>query len=129
MFSRSPRLSGKRRNQGEQPMKNGEKPKNAAPWGTLNWIATYPYSQMDRKRRKRAERAVGEETVKDILKGPTFCAAATELARICGKYGVTMTKSEERKLMKSLGYVLDLQLAVRDAAFGSALATAWGLRR
>ena len=110
-------------------MKNARKSKNAAPWGTLNWIATYPYSRMDRKRAERAERAVGEETVKDILKGPTFYGAAMELARICGKYGVTMTKSEKRKLTKSLGHMLDLQLAVRDAAFGRALAKAWGLAK
>lgn len=110
-------------------MKDNRKSKNAAPWGTLNWIATYPYSRMDRKRRKRAERAVGEKTVEDILKGPTFCGAAMELARVCGKYGVAMSKSAERKLTKSLDVMLGLQAAVRDAAFGRALAKAWGLAK
>ena len=32
--------------------------KNAAPWGTRQWIETHPYSTMDRKRRRRAGRAL-----------------------------------------------------------------------
>lgn len=110
-------------------MKNGEKSKNAAPWGTLNWIATYPYSQMDRKRRKRIERVVGEETVKDILKGPSVSDAMAEIWRLCGKYGVTIPKSTGTKLTKNLDVLVGLETAVRNAAFGSALAKAWGLAK
>lgn len=110
-------------------MKDNRKSKNAAPWGTLNWIATYPYSQMDRKRRKRAVRVVGMETLKDILKGPSISDGVAEIWRLCGKYGVTITKSAAKKLSKNCEALASLETATIDAAFGSALAKAWGLAK
>lgn len=110
-------------------MKDIRKSKNAAPWGTPNWIATYPYSRMDRKRRKRAERAAGAEAVDDIFGGPSVCESIEEIARLCERYGVTLAKSAESRMRKSLAVLADVEAAVRDAAFGSALAKAWGLSK
>lgn len=107
-------------------MKNG---KNAAPWGTPNWIATFPYSRMDRKRRKRAERVVGEETVKDIFGGPSVAKLLPEYRRIAERYCGTLLfpKKLVDKVHKALRTLDDFEIVLLDKVFGHALAKAWGL--
>lgn len=103
--------------------------KNVAPWGTLNWIATYPYSRMDRKRRKRAERVVGEETVKDIFGGPSAAKLLPEYRRVDKKYCGTglFPKRLVDKVHKALRTLDDFEIVLLDKVFGHALARAWGL--
>ena len=105
--------------------------KNAAPWGTLNWIATYPYSQMDRKRRKRAERVVGAATVKDIFGGPSAAKLLPEYRRVAEKYfgSAMFPKNLVNKVHKALRTLDDFEIALLDEAFGRALAIAWGLEK
>lgn len=103
------------------------KGKDAAKWGSANWIATYPWSRMDRKRRARAERAVGEETVKDLKAGPFTCCLMTRLEQVMDKYGVPISKPAQRKLEKLLLDLSAIERAIYDAAFGSALAKKWGV--
>lgn len=111
-------------------MKDKEiKTKNAARWGTPNWIATWPWSRMDRKRRRRAERAVGEETVKDLKSGPFTCCLMSRLETVMSKYGVRLPAKVQKKLETALLTASGIERDIYDEAFGRALATAWRIKR
>lgn len=106
-----------------------ERGRNAAPWGTLNWISTYPYSKMDRKRRKRAERAVGPEAMDYFHKGPFSCCLVTRMDEVMQKYGLVLPKKCMARLEKALITVSNIERCLYDEAFGRALAIAWGLEK
>lgn len=105
------------------------KSKDAARWGTPNWIATWPWSKMDRKRRKRAERAVGPEFMADFNKGPYTCCVANRIEAMKSKYGIALPAKVQNKLEKALLTVNDIEHQIYDEAFGRALATAWRIKR
>lgn len=105
-----------------------ERGKNAAAWGSLNWIFTYPYSKMDRKRRKRAERAVGPEVMADLHKGPFTCCLVERMHDVMQKYNVSLDKKSQARLEKAVLTVSYTENCLYDAAFGQALAKAWGLK-
>lgn len=104
-----------------------KKSNDAAKWGSANWIRMYPWSRMDRKRRARAERAVGEETVKDLKAGPFARCLTARLGQVMDRYGVPISKPAQRKLEKMLLDLSAIERAIYDAAFGSALAKKWGV--
>lgn len=106
--------------------KEKTQPKNAA-WGTRQWIETHPYSTMDRKRRKRAERAVGEAVMAEFRKGPCIHCLIDRFDEIVKKYGFTLSKKDEAKLRKSLVDVAKFETALYDEMFGVELAKAWGI--
>lgn len=110
-------------------MEDMKKGKNAAPWGTPDWIATFPYSRMDRKRRKRAERVVGAATVKDIFGGPSVAKLLPEYRRVAEKYcrSAMLPKKLVDEVYKALRTLDDFEITLLDKAFGCALAAKWGL--
>lgn len=101
--------------------------KAAPKWGTKEWLAAYPYSRMDRKRRARAKKAVGPEFMKEFTEGPRTCCLLVKLDRLMTKYGVGLAKSDRAKFEKALIAVSDYEAVVYDAVFASKLAQVWGL--
>lgn len=102
-------------------------PKNAAQWGTRQWIEAHPYSTMDRKRRRRAERAVGEAVMAEFRKGPCIHCLIDRFDEIVKKYDLTLSKKDEARLHKSLVDVAKFETALYDEMFGIELEKAWGI--
>ena len=104
-----------------------KKEANAPKWGTEEWIAAYPYSKMDRKRRARACKAVGPEFMAEFKEGPHTCCLLARLDKLMNKYGVELAKSDMAKFEKALIAVSGYEAAVYDEVFGRKLAQVWGL--
>lgn len=103
--------------------------RKAPRWGTKEWIAAYPWSRMDRKRRRRAERVVGKELVDDLRAGPFTCCILTRMEHVMEKYGakVPKPKGAQQRLERALVEVSRFERDLYDAAFAAALAGKWGL--
>lgn len=109
-------------------MEKKDTAKKAAPkWGTAEWIRTYRFSKMDRKRRARAKKAVGPEFMKEFTEGPHTCCLLVKIDKLMTKYGVRLAKSDMAKFEKALVAVSDYEAAVYDEMFGRKLAQVWGL--
>lgn len=108
-------------------MTEKQKTKVAPKWGTKEWIAAYPYSKMDRKRRARAKKAVGPEFMKEFTEGPHTCCLLDKLDKLMNKYGVELAKSDMARFEKALIAVSAYEAAVYDEVFGRKLAQVWGL--
>lgn len=108
-------------------MKKEPTSKNAAKWGTIQWIKTYRYSTMDRKRRRRAEKAVGPEVMAGLSEGPHTCCLGARLCEVVKKYKLTLGAKNAAKLNAALGTVSAFENAIYDEAFGLELKKAWGL--
>ena len=106
-------------------MANGQK--TTPKWGTKEWLAAYPYSKMDRKRRARAKKAVGSEFMEEFMEGPRTYCLLVKLDKLMTKYGVGLAKADWAKFEKALVAVSDYEVAVYDAVFASKLAQVWGL--
>lgn len=108
-------------------MTKEQKTKTAPKWGTKEWLAAYPYSKMDRKRRARARKAVGPEFMEEFMEGPRTCCLLDKLDKLMTKYGVRLAKSDMARFEKALAAVSDYETAVYDEVFGRKLAQVWGL--
>lgn len=106
---------------------DAKKEASAPKWGTKEWLAAYPYSTMDRKRRARAKKAVGPEFMKEFTEGPRTCCLLVKLDGLMTKYGVGLAKADQAKFEKALAAVSDYETVVYDAVFASKLAQVWGL--
>jgi hypothetical protein len=104
-----------------------KKEANAPKWGTKEWLAAYPYSTMDRKRRARAKKAVGPEFMEEFTEGPRTCCLLDKLDKLMTKYGVGFAKADRAKFEKALVAVSDYEAVVYDAVFAAKLAQVWGL--
>lgn len=107
-------------------MKNDSK-KTAPKWGTKEWLVAYPWSQMDRKRRARVKKAIGEEAWKEIAEGPHTCCLLTKLEKVMDGNSVVLAKKDRQALEKALCTVSKYEMAIYDAAIASKLAAAWKL--
>lgn len=111
-------------------MKKEPTSKNAATWGTIQWIQTFPYSRMDRKRRKRAEKAV-EKAFPGLLgmwrQRPHTCCVQDALNIVLEQFRISLCRSHLNQLNKALRTVAQFESAIYDEAFGQALKKAWGL--
>jgi len=108
-------------------MTKEQKTKTAPKWGTKEWLAAYPYSKMDRKRRARARKAVGPEFMEEFTEGPHTCCLLVKIDKLMTKYGVRLAKSDMARFEKALATVSDYEAAVYDEVFGRKLAQVWGL--
>ena len=108
-------------------MTKEQKTKTTPKWGTKEWLAAYPYSKMDRKRRARARKAVGPEFMEEFTEGPHTCCLLVKIDKLMTKYGVRLAKSDMARFEKALAAVSDYEAVVYDAVFASKLAQVWGL--
>ena len=99
--------------------------RNAAQWGSIQWIMTYPYSRMDRKRRRRAEKAVDQEALKALREGPHTCCLSRKMLATAKAYGVNLAKKDTERLVKALETVGGYENAIYDCAFADLLGKAW----
>lgn len=98
----------------------------AAPkWGTKEWLAAYPWSQMDRKRRARVRKAIGEEAWKEIAEGPRTCCLLTKLEKVMDGNNVVLAKKDQQAFEKALCTVAKYEAAIYDEVIASKLAAAW----
>lgn len=107
-----------------------KKGKNAAAWGTPQWVATYRWSTMDRKRRRRAERVVGAEVVKGLKERVHTCCLARSLEGLSADYGAGLpSRKDLANLERALLTVDRYERMLLDSAFAYALAKAWCLEK
>ena len=99
--------------------------RTAPKWGTLEWITAYPYSRMDRKRRRRAEKAVDQEALKALEEGPYTCCLSRKMRYTAKAYGVNLAKKDAERLVKALATVSSYENAIYDCAFAALLGKAW----
>ena len=109
-------------------MKKDDAAKAAPKWGTAEWIKTYRFSTMDRKRRARVKKAIGEEAWKEIVEGPHTCCLLTKLEKVMDGNNVVLAKKDQQAFEKALCTVAKYETVVYDAAIASKLAAAWKLR-
>lgn len=106
--------------------KTDKKPvEKAAPkWGTREWIAAYPWSRMDRKRRRRVIAALpkerGDLLAQDVRKVP-YLHACTAITRFSSKKGA-------ERVRKTLDLVDSTAAKIMNAIVAAWLMEAWGLR-
>ena len=111
-------------------MERKHKCKNAAAWGSAQWVATYRWSEMDRKRRARAEKVVAAafpEQFRRLKEAPRVCCACTALAKSMGDVGIVLPKKLQAIKDRSYGTAHSIETAIRDEVFGRLLLAAWGL--
>lgn len=99
--------------------------KAAPKWGTLEWIMAHPYSRMDRKRRRRAEKAVDQEALKALKEGPHTCCLSRKMYDTAKAYGVILTKKDAERLVKAFEAVSGYEDAIYDCVFADLLGKAW----
>ena len=104
-----------------------KKEATAPKWGTKEWLVAYPWSQMDRKRRARVRKAIGEEAWKEIAEGPHTCCLLTKLEKVMDGNNVVLAKKDQQAFEKALCTVSRYEAVVYDAAIASKLAAAWKL--
>lgn len=97
----------------------------APKWGTLDWIMAYPHSRMDRKRRRRAEKAVDQEALKALKEGPHACCLSRKMYATAKAYGVGLAKKDTERLVKAFETVAGYEDAIYDCAFADLLGKAW----
>ena len=97
----------------------------APKWGTLEWNMAYPYSRMDRKRRRRAEKAVDQEALKALKEGPHTCCLSRKMYATAKAYGVNLAKKDAERLVKAFETVSGYENAIYDCAFADLLGKAW----
>ena len=110
-------------------MKKQEEKGAPAKWGTLDWIKEHKYSSMDRKRRARVRKAIGEEAWQKLIDGPYTCCLATKLDKVIDEFDLELGKKNERELGNALRTVSEFEAAIYDEAIGVLLARAWGLKK
>lgn len=98
---------------------------NAPKWGTLEWIMAYPHSRMDRKRRRRAEKAVDQDALRALKEGPHTCCLSQKIFATAKAYGVVLAKKDAERLAKALETVAGYENAIYDCAFTDLMIKAW----
>lgn len=109
-------------------MKKDNAAKAAPKWGTAEWIKTYRFSTMDRKRRARVRKAIGEKEWEELVSGPHACCLMTKLDKILDTFGIELGKKNMQALERALVTVSEFEKAIYDEAIASMLARAWKLR-
>ena len=109
--------------------KRNKETKNRARWGTIDWIKENRYSSMDRKRRARVRKAIGEDAWKAVVDGPHVCCVVDRLEKLITVFGLELGKKNERELGNALRTVSEFEWAMLDEAVGVLLARAWGFKR
>jgi hypothetical protein len=104
-----------------------KKEANAPKWGTKEWIVAYPWSQMDRKRRSRVMKAIGEEAWKDITEGPHTCCLLMKFEEVMNGNNIVLAKKDQQAFEKALCTVSKYEVAIYDELIGKKLAAAWKL--
>lgn len=93
----------------------------APKWGTKEWIAAYPWSKMDRKRKQRVMAALPKEVadllVQDVGNVPFLHALACRVAYPC--------KQPALKVAKLLATIDANAVKLVDVVVASALEGAW----
>lgn len=92
----------------------------APKWGTKEWIAAYPWSRMDRKRKRRVLAVLPKETsellAQDVGYVPYLHALAT---------GVESAKPAASRVVKLLNAIDTSAVKVIDVVVASALEGVW----
>lgn len=107
-------------------MEKKDTAKKAAPkWGTAEWIRTYRFSTMDRKRRARVRKAIGEREWEELLDGPHTCCLTMKLDKVIDAFGIKLGKKNMQTLERALVTVSAFEKAIYDEAVAFMLAKAW----
>ena len=109
------------------------KRKTAPKWGTLEWIVAHPYSEMDRKRRKRAVAVVsGCPSLKAALakwrQARTVLDVCEDLNGLMTDVGLRTPEKFQKACDKAFASALGAETVIRDHVFGKMLASAWNLQ-
>lgn len=123
---RPPTLEEASKRKRKHAMKKVKKPAPAK-WGTMEWIKANPWLSMDRKRRKRAERVVGEEAVKRLRDRVHVCCLTLSLEDIMDGYRIELSKSEQNRVEAALVTLARFEDFLYNEAFARELVKAWGL--
>lgn len=111
-------------------MKDTKKKGTPAKWGTIDWVKENRYSKVDRKRRARMRKAIGEEAwEKTLCGGVHTCCLTRKLDRIIDEFGLELGKKNLQTLEKALLTVSEFERDIYDEAIGVLLARAWGLKK
>ena len=98
--------------------------KTVAPkWGTWEWIKAYPWSEMDKDRKRRVRKALGLEL-------PEFASVEADVivnTDLMMQFGILLNKKTREKVMKSAQFVDDFFKASKNSIIAAALARKWGL--
>lgn len=105
--------------------KKQSKSPNASQWGSLQWLEAYRYSDMDKRRKARAEAAVGDKFMKSFKKGPDSVQLMEKLDSMMTTHGVKLTEADMKRFAGALAVVRDYEIAIYDAVFASALGKVW----
>lgn len=105
--------------------KTDKKPveKTAPKWGTKEWIAAYPWSRMDRKRRRRVIAALPKERG-DLLAQD---AGKVPFLHACMANTLFESKKTIERVCKLLDTIDASAVKVLDAVVAAWLTEAWGL--
>lgn len=104
-----------------------KKKSNAPKWGTKEWLGAYPWSQMDRKRRARVRKAIGEDAWKEIAEWPHTCCLLTKLEKVMDGNNVVLAEKDYQAFKKALCTVSKYEVAIYDEVISRKLAAAWKL--
>ena len=105
-------------------MTTEKKTEQAAPkWGTKEWIAAYPWSKMDRKRRRRVIAALPKERG-DLLAQD---AGKVPFLHACMANTLFESKKAIEHVCKLLDTIDASAVKVLDAVVAAWLTEAWGL--
>ena len=106
--------------------KTDKKPaeKTTPKWGTREWIAAYPWSRMDRKRRRRVIAALPKERG-DLL---AQYAGKVPYLHACVANTPFGSRKDAERVCRMLNLADSTAAKVMDAVVAAWLTEAWGLR-
>lgn len=100
---------------------------NAPKWGTKEWLVAYPWSQIDRRRRARVRKAIGDDAWREIAEGPHMFRLKAKLETVMDGNNVVFAKKDRQAFEKALHTLSNYETVIYDAAIASKLAVAWKL--
>lgn len=95
----------------------------APKWGTWDWIKAYPWSDMDKDRKRRVRKALGLE-LPDFATVEDDVNTTIDLLR---RFGILLNKKTYDKVMKNTLFVDDFLKASKNSIIAAALARKWSL--
>ena len=93
--------------------KREAKKEAAAPkWGTMEWLAAYPWSQTVVRSQARVGKAIGEDAWKEVAEGPHACGPLAKPDKVVDGNDVALAKKDmlafRRALLKTQGVIAKL---------------------